>query len=223
MKNPLALLLPFALLATSCDAKNEPEKAVKPSVTFPAGSPSFGLNYQAALDLGKKANKPIVLVFSAKWCVPCQSMKKSVYHSKEVTPLHDKFVWAYLDIDEEANASAAQKYNVDIIPHIQFLSPQGKELGSSVGGTSAREFAGILGTVLSKAYPGKTTPTQVPEPGTPRPKPKSPATPNLPKASPASDASASDSHTKSGETTGSINEIPPATPVTPPADPTSAN
>jgi hypothetical protein len=78
-------------------------------------------------------------------------MKKSVYPSKEVAPLHDKFVWAYLDTDEEANASAAQKHGVSGIPHIEFLSPQGKSLGNQVGSTSPGEFAGTLEKVLAKA------------------------------------------------------------------------
>ena len=34
-------------------------------------------------------------------------MKKSVYPSDAVKPLHDKFVWAYLDTDDEDNAKIA--------------------------------------------------------------------------------------------------------------------
>ena len=118
---------------------------------FPQGSPKFGTDYKAAMEQAKKENKPLVVVFSATWCGPCQSMKKSVYPSKEVTPLHDKFVWAYLDVDVEANGAPAQKYKVEGIPHIQFLGADGKDLGNQVGGTSPDEFAGTLEKVLSKA------------------------------------------------------------------------
>ncbi|HEY1083475.1 MAG TPA: thioredoxin family protein [Prosthecobacter sp.] len=118
---------------------------------FPAGSPSFGTDYKAAIETAEKENKPVVLVFSASWCGPCQAMKKSVYPSKEVTPLHDKFVWAYLDVDQEANAKAAAKYKVEGIPHIQFLGADGKDLGNQVGSSGAGEFAGTLNKVLSKA------------------------------------------------------------------------
>jgi thioredoxin-related protein len=74
-----------------------------------------------------------------------------VYPSAEVKPLQDKFVWAYLDVDEEANAAAAEKYKVQGIPHVQFLDKDGKALISQVGGVSPAEFAGILNKVSEKA------------------------------------------------------------------------
>ena len=118
---------------------------------FPAGSPKFGTNYEAALKSAAKEGKPVVLVFSAVWCPPCQSMKKNVYPSAEVRPMHDQFVWAYLDVDEEANAKVAEQFKVQGIPHIQFLSKDGKSLGNQIGGVSPAEFAGILSKVSSKA------------------------------------------------------------------------
>jgi thioredoxin-related protein len=118
---------------------------------FPKGSPKFGTSYKAALEQAKKENKPAILVFSAAWCPPCQAMKKNVYPSKEVTPLHDKFVWAYLDFDVEANATAGAKYGVQGIPHIEFIGPNGKSLGNQIGGTSPGDFAGTLNKMLEKA------------------------------------------------------------------------
>jgi thiol:disulfide interchange protein len=137
MKRLLLLLAALALPALAAD--------------FPKGSPKFLTSYDAAVTAAKAQNKPVVMVFSAVWCPPCQVMKKSVYPSKEVTPLHDKFVWAYLDTDEEANASAAQKHGVSGIPHIEFLNSQGKSLGNQVGSTSPAEFAGTLEKILAKA------------------------------------------------------------------------
>ena len=118
---------------------------------FPAGSPKFGTSYDAALATAKKEGKPVVLVFSASWCPPCQSMKKNVYPSAEVKPMHDKFVWAYLDVDVEANAKAAEKFGVQGIPHIQFLSSEGKDVDKLVGGTAPADFAELLTKTLAKA------------------------------------------------------------------------
>lgn len=137
MKRFLLLLAALALPALAAD--------------FPKGSPKFLTSYAAAVAAAKAENKPVVMVFSAVWCPPCQVMKKSVYPSKEVTPLHDKFVWAYLDTDVEANAAAAQKHKVSGIPHIEFLSPKGKSLGNQVGSSSPAEFAGTLEKILAKA------------------------------------------------------------------------
>jgi thiol:disulfide interchange protein len=118
---------------------------------FPAGSPQFGTSYETALATAKKEGKPIILVFSATWCPPCQSMKKSVYPSAEVKPLHDKFVWAYLDVDDAANAKVAEKFGVNGIPHIQFLNSGGKDVDKVVGGVPSAEFAATLTSVLKKA------------------------------------------------------------------------
>lgn len=117
---------------------------------FPEGSPAFVSSYDAALKAAKEAGKPAVLIFSASWCGPCQANKANVYPSTEVKPFHDKFVWAYLDTDQKANAPALQKFSVSNIPHIQFLSKDGASLGNFIGGTSPQEFAAKLTQVLEK-------------------------------------------------------------------------
>lgn len=99
----------------------------------------------------KKTGKPVILVFSAAWCPPCQAMKHDVYPSAAVKRLQDKFVWAYLDVDDERNESAASKYGVNGIPHIEFLNADGKEIDKQVGGTSPEAFARTLESVLAKA------------------------------------------------------------------------
>lgn len=128
-----------------------------PSVAsdFPKGSPKFEKSYRSALAEAKKSGKPVIVVFSASWCGPCQQMKKNTYPSAEVTPMHDKFVWAYLDTDEEANAEVAKQFKVAGIPHIEFLDKEGKSLGNQVGSAPAPAFAKTLEGILKKAG-GKT-------------------------------------------------------------------
>jgi thiol:disulfide interchange protein len=118
---------------------------------FPDGSPKFETNYKAALASAAKDGKPVIVVFSASWCPPCQANKKKVYPSDAVKAYHDKFVWAYLDTDEEANAQVAKEFKVSGIPHIQFLSKAGKSLGTSIGGTTPDAFAGKLKEILAAA------------------------------------------------------------------------
>ena len=117
---------------------------------FPKGSPEFKDSSVYALSAAQKSGKPVVMVFSAAWCGPCQAMKKDVYPSAAVKAFHDKFVWAYLDIDDERNERVAKKFNVSRIPHIEFLNPEGKEIDKQIGGNSPEDFAKTLASVLAK-------------------------------------------------------------------------
>ncbi len=118
---------------------------------FPEGSPTFLSSLSEAKAKAKAEGKPIIAVYSASWCPPCQAMKKKVYPSAEVKKFHDQFIWAYIDTDLKENAADAQKAGVSGIPHIQFLDKDGKELDKQVGGTPPTVFAGKLETVLKKA------------------------------------------------------------------------
>lgn len=118
---------------------------------FPEGSPAFVSSLAEAKTKAKAEGKPIIAVYSAVWCPPCQAMKKKVYPSSEVKEFHDKFVWAYIDTDLKENAADAQKAGVSGIPHIQFLSKTGKEIDKQVGGMPPDAFAAKLKEVLGKA------------------------------------------------------------------------
>lgn len=117
---------------------------------FPKGSPAFKDSSTYALSAAKKSGKPVIMVFSAAWCGPCQKMKNEVYPSDAVKAFHDKFVWAYLDIDDERNERIAKKFSVNGIPHIEFLDAEGKEIDKQIGANSPEDFAKTLSSVLAK-------------------------------------------------------------------------
>lgn len=136
-----ALLLLAALFSLSLNASD-----------FPKGSPKFFTSSGAVLKAAKENGKPVILVFSAAWCGPCQKMKKEVYPSSEVQPLQDKFNWAYLDIDEEANSKLAEGFKVETIPHLFFLDSAGKvTLDELKDVNTPKDFAKKLTKVLKKA------------------------------------------------------------------------
>jgi thiol:disulfide interchange protein len=118
---------------------------------FPPGSPKFETKYKSALAEAKKTGKPIIAVFSAVWCGPCQANKKNVYPSEAVKPYHDKFVWAYLDADDAGNKKVMEEFKVSGIPHIQFLDKDGKSIDKQVGASTPEAFAKKLEGVLAKA------------------------------------------------------------------------
>jgi thioredoxin-related protein len=142
-KTLLTLTATFlAVLATAAD--------------FPKGSPHFATNADTVLKAAKDNGKPTILVFSASWCGPCQEMKKDVYPSAAVKPFHDQFNWAYLDIDVDANNKLFERYKLESVPHLLFLSATGKTLDQQEGSSTPEEFARKLEGVLKKADGAKT-------------------------------------------------------------------
>lgn len=118
---------------------------------FPEGSPKFVTSYKEAVKSAAKEKKPVVMVFSAVWCGPCQMMKKNTYPSDAVKKHHDKFVWAYLDADQEENRELLEKYKVSGIPHVEFVTADGKSLGKQVGYVPPDTFAEKLEAIEKKA------------------------------------------------------------------------
>lgn len=121
-------------------------------VVAAADAPEFQPDYETAITAAKKANKPLIVIFSASWCPPCQQMKWEVYPSEEVRPLRDRFVWTYLDVDDAANQPLARKFGVSGIPHVAFIRADGEPIGYFSGALPAENFADILKKVIS----GKT-------------------------------------------------------------------
>lgn len=118
---------------------------------FPEGSPKFSTNFNTTLKEAKKNGKPIVVVFSAIWCPPCQEMKKAVYPSEPVKAYHDQFNWAYVDVDESSNEKVVTKFEAgNILPTVLFLDAQGELIKKSEGFSDAKDFAKLLKGVIKK-------------------------------------------------------------------------
>ncbi len=110
--------------------------------------PAFSHDYKKALAKANSSKKPLILIFSASWCPPCQYMKKTVYPSNEVQPFHDSFVWAYLDADARENGPVLAAYGASEIPHIEFLTAEGKSMGHITDAVAPEQFKGLLEKVL---------------------------------------------------------------------------
>ena len=76
-------------------------------------------------------------------------MKKTVYPSKEVQPFHDSFIWAYLNADARENGSVLTAYGASEIPHIEFLTSEGRSMGHISDAVAPEQFKGLLEKVLT--------------------------------------------------------------------------
>lgn len=115
------------------------------SILSTVAGPRFHKDYHSGVTSAKTSGKPLVIVFSAAWCGPCQQMKQSVYPSEPVAPFHDDFIWIYLDVDNPDNSPVVNQHRVTTIPHIALKDSNGKSLKTLRGQMSANEFARILG------------------------------------------------------------------------------
>lgn len=90
----------------------------------------------------KETGKPILAVFSAEWCGPCQQMRKNVYPLDAVKQQLQEWVPVYVDTDE--HPELAKQYDISSIPAFVFLSPDLKVEGGFIGARPAAAFQQIL-------------------------------------------------------------------------------
>lgn len=131
-------------------------------------APTFHHDYESAAADAKAQDKPLIVIFSAVWCGPCQQMKQSVYPSPEVTAYHDDFIWAYLDADDPANQAIKAQNRVSGIPHIAFEDSAGEPIGKLIGGVAPAYFADVLLEMKEKSSgvevgPREAAPRRAPE------------------------------------------------------------
>lgn len=110
-------------------------------VSHGKGAPEFASDFLEAKKKARAEEKPLIVIFSATWCPPCQHMKRVVYPSSEITPFHEQFVWAYLDADLEANRALMHEYGVHGIPHIALHDSEGVVTSHLRGAMGADQLA----------------------------------------------------------------------------------
>lgn len=79
--------------------------------------------------------KPIVLVFSASWCKPCQTMKPIIEEiAREIPEV------TFLRADFDANPELVQNFRVDSIPAVLFIRKDGYIVDRSIGFTTKQQL-----------------------------------------------------------------------------------
>ena len=69
--------------------------------------------------------------FYADWCGPCKMLDKHTYSDDRVAAASTNWVMVRIDVDK--NQGLASYYNVQSIPTIVILDPQGKEVKRETG------------------------------------------------------------------------------------------
>jgi thiol-disulfide isomerase/thioredoxin len=93
---------------------------------------TWGTEYNAALlERSKAENRPILVMLTAKWCIPCKQLKQTL-ESMDL----DGYLPILIDTDEQKNIAAA--FGVTSIPVIQVVTPDAK-LGKRLVGNQSAE------------------------------------------------------------------------------------
>ena len=153
--------------AAQAEAEAEKYLAEHPVEFTPGKTPEGWLdNIQAAIDKGKKENKPVFALFTGSdWCPPCQKLEKNILLQPAFKAFAKKhLVLLFLDypqntkLDEKIrkqNDDLAKKFSIEAYPTAVILSPDGqKAVWSRVGYTALflEELQkGVQG--LDKDYP----------------------------------------------------------------------
>ncbi len=89
-------------------------------------------DFTAAQSEAKQTGKPMFLYFTADWCGPCQSMKRTTWANANVEQALRTYIPTRIDIDRDA--SLATQFQVTSVPFFVVLSDSGALLQSNAEG-----------------------------------------------------------------------------------------
>jgi len=108
-----------------------------------AGSVDWETSYESARTSAQKEGKPILAMFTASWCGPCQRMKSSTLKNSSVErEINEKFVPLMIDVD--ANRSVSRKFGVSAMPTFAVIDPVTEDAEKSRGYMGSSQFLSYL-------------------------------------------------------------------------------
>lgn len=111
----------------------------------PANNIAWARDYASAQQQASQSGKPIILFFTANWCVPCRIMKRNVWADDEVkTSVNEKFVPVMIDRDDPHAAAELTRYQIGATPTTVITDPNGTVLQQVQGGLSKADFLALL-------------------------------------------------------------------------------
>lgn len=111
--------------------------------------PGWADGMPAGQAVAAERDKPMVVLFTAGWCPPCQALKKNVLTRGEVrSALQADFVPVQIDLTDTSsdnpNAAVAQRYGVSGIPAVIAMSPEGEPIEAYTGRHTPEGFTAWL-------------------------------------------------------------------------------
>ena len=94
----------------------------------------------------EEMDRPMVVLFTASWCPPCQRLKKDVLSKPEVVAaLEARFVPVQVDMSNASRGDpVVQMYGIEGYPTVLALNPKGEPIGQFTGERSVAGFTAWL-------------------------------------------------------------------------------
>jgi len=92
-----------------------------------------------------QAGKPVIIDFTADWCLPCKELDKHTFSDSEVIKLSQGFIRLKADLTKSEDSSVKnlrKKFGIVGVPTIVFIDPKGEEVKGLrvIGFIEAEEF-----------------------------------------------------------------------------------
>ena len=119
-------------------------------MTIARGSAPRMLEFEAfnpaLLDSAASKGKPVLVDFSADWCIPCREMEHSTFVDPSVVKEAARFVRlrANLTAQDTANEALISKYEIQGVPTTMLIDSRGRVFERKVGYIDAKELLADL-------------------------------------------------------------------------------
>lgn len=94
----------------------------------------------------RRADRPVIIDFSATWCGPCQQFKP-IFHDAAAEYANDYYFYS---VDVDNCPEMAQAYSVQSIPQVSVLYPDGTIYNHQPGFMDADQFKAFLESVKNQ-------------------------------------------------------------------------
>lgn len=114
---------------------------------------------EEALATAASAGQPVIIDFSAAWCIPCKELDHMTFTATPVVERARGFVTLKADLTESGSPAVKalkERYGVRGVPTVVFLAPDGREIDHLrfTGVISPEEFLAKMNEAAGGAAPG---------------------------------------------------------------------
>lgn len=107
-------------------------------------------SYETAMRESQASQRPVWLQFTGPWCVYCRQMDSQTFTRPEVGALaNSSLIPVKIQADQRLDLN--QRFGVSALPATILLDPEGRILSRYEGFAEARQFVGLLSSVVPTA------------------------------------------------------------------------